>query len=76
VLYDNKKDDISTLHLMYIKEPTKFVVDDNNVRFDNTPFECNNSMAEELISLAVTFVLENVESSRLNNKLNTRGLEA
>lgn len=41
-----------------------------------TTFELNDAMAEELISLAVTFALENVESTRLNTKLNTRGLEA
>ena len=39
-------------------------------------FECNETMAEELINLAVTFALENVESQRLNSKLNMRGLEA
>lgn len=39
-------------------------------------FECNDTVAEELISLAVAFALENVESSRLNAKLNMRGLEA
>ena len=39
-------------------------------------FECNDTMAEELISLAVSFALENVESTRLNSKLNMRGLEA
>ena len=39
-------------------------------------FECNDTMAEELISLAVAFALENVESQRLNTKLNMRGLEA
>jgi len=39
-------------------------------------FECNDTVAEELISLAVTFALENVESQRLNSKLNIRGLEA
>jgi hypothetical protein len=39
-------------------------------------FECNSTVAEELISLAVAFALENVESSRLNAKLNMRGLEA
>ena len=39
-------------------------------------FECNDTVAEELISLAVSFALENVESSRLNSKLNMRGLEA
>lgn len=39
-------------------------------------FECNATVAEELISLAVAFALENVESQRLNTKLNMRGLEA
>jgi hypothetical protein len=39
-------------------------------------FECNSTMAEELVSLAVAFALENVESARLNSKLNMRGLEA
>ena len=39
-------------------------------------FECNSTVAEELVSLAVSFALENVESQRLNSKLNMRGLEA
>lgn len=39
-------------------------------------FECSDTFAEELISLAITFALENVESSRLNSKLNIRGLES
>ena len=78
IIYENKENvSISNLNLTYIKNPIKFVVDNDNYNFSsNTDFECNDSMAEELISLAVTFALENVESSRLNNKLNTRGLEA
>ena len=51
--------------------PTTYTVSE-----DDYQFECNSTMAEELISLAVAFALENVESSRLNAKLNTRGLEA
>ena len=43
---------------------------------DRYNFECNSTVAEELISLAVAFALENVESQRLNSKLNMRGLEA
>ena len=39
-------------------------------------FELNDTMAEELISLAIAFALENVESPRLNSRLNMRGLEA
>lgn len=43
---------------------------------DTEQFELSDQMAEELISLAVAFALENVESTRFNTKLNTRGLEA
>lgn len=39
-------------------------------------FECNDTMVEELISLAIAYALENIESARLNTKLNLRGLEA
>lgn len=39
-------------------------------------FECNDAVAEEVINLAISFLLENTESGRLNNKLNMRGLEA
>lgn len=76
--------------IVYIKTPNKFVKDLQNPQtgwisyFDwstaETPeaykFECNETMAEELISLAVMFALENVESQRLGTKLNMRGLEA
>lgn len=43
---------------------------------DTIQFELSDSMAEELISLAIAFALENVESTRLNTKLNMRGLES
>lgn len=56
--------------LTYIKEPEKFT------QSFNGDFELNDTMAEELISLAVIFALENVESTRLNTKAQTRGLEA
>ena len=39
-------------------------------------FELNDVAAEELISLAITYALENVESSRLNAHLGIRGLES
>jgi len=75
--------------VVYIKKPNTFVKDlsvpttgwvsyfDPGVG-DNSKyqFECNDTVAEELISLAVAFALENVESQRLNSKLNMRGLEA
>ena len=43
--------------------------------FSNTEFELSDTMAEELISLAITMALENVESTRLQTKLNTLPLE-
>ena len=43
---------------------------------DTVEFELSDQVAEELINLAIVFALENVESPRLNTKLNTRGLEA
>ena len=43
---------------------------------DTVEFELSDQMAEELINLAIVIALENVESPRLNTKLNTRGLEA
>ena len=40
-----------------------------------TEFELSDTMAEELISLAVAMALENVESPRLQTKLSTMQLE-
>ena len=72
--------------IVYIKKPNAFAkkltvssmgsdsyFDGNGEDYE---FECNSTVAEELISLAIAFALENVESSRLNSKLNMRGLES
>ena len=76
------------LHVTYIRRPNTFVkdlndfegtvsyFDEGNNNYPEYEFECNSTVAEELISLAVAFALENVESQRLNSKLNMRGLEA
>lgn len=84
VLYDNVKyqDDaqlqvtVGQSSFTYIKEPQKFT--DTSVVNSTTPipFELNDTMAEELISLAVLMALENVESSRTQIKSQMRGLEA
>lgn len=44
--------------------------------FGDTKFELSDTMAEELINLAVAMALENVESQRLQTKLSTLPLEA
>lgn len=77
--------------ITYIKKPNTFVKDLNKVKGESFfepgknasdeikkyyTFECNDTVAEELVSLAITFALENIESSRLTAKLNMRGLEA
>ena len=79
---------IRPLRVTYIRRPNTFVkdlndfegtvsyFDDGDNNYPEYEFECNSTVAEELISLAVAFALENVESQRLNSKLNMRGLEA
>ena len=76
VLYDNVENmnrgagDPGTFYITYVKQPATF-----NSSFSGT-FELNDTVAEELISLAVTMALENVESTRLQTKAQMRGLEA
>lgn len=83
VLYDTKNtpqtSEENSMYITYIKKPDPFAKKNQNNTYEldsDKTFDCNDSMAEELISLAITFALENVESTRLNTKLNTRGLEA
>ena len=87
VLTDSWKEDQlrNKITVHYIKKPQTFVKDlskysDKEISFfsgkpGDTTFELNDTMAEELINLAIIYALENVESPRLNTKLNTRGLE-
>lgn len=63
---------IHNIHITYIHEPVMFTKDN----FDDTPFELSDTMAEELINLAIIMTLETVESQRLTTKVSTRGLEA
>ena len=84
--YTDGSDKYFTGTIVYVKKPNTFVKDLTTPQegqvtyFEGSSnaynFECNETVAEELISLAVAFALENVESQRLNSKLNMRGLEA
>lgn len=86
VVYDPlNKPKCDQLQLTYIKKPNRFAKDLSSFEGTtsyfmgaggNVQFELNETMAEELISLAISFALENVESPRLNTKLNMRGLES
>lgn len=70
----------STAEFAYIKRPAKFAVGQglsvNDYDFGQTKFELSDSMAEELINLAIIMSTEIVESSRLTTKANTRPLES
>jgi len=73
VLIDEYKHKVTSpsFWVTYIEEPKKFVTHN----FDATLFELSDTMAEELISLAIAMALENVESTRLQTKLSTLPLE-
>ena len=58
------------------EEVEKEVVNKDVDFSDETQFELLDSMAEELINLAIAMQLENVESARLNTKINMRALES
>jgi hypothetical protein len=70
------KSDGSASYFEFNVGATGTIPSNPTVTADDYQFECNDTVAEELVSLAITFALENVESQRLNSKLNTRGLEA
>lgn len=77
VLYDDySHKNIGDLQLTYIKQPDKFVDHIIGKTFDDTQFALNDTMVEELISLAIIMSLETVESPRLQTKLNTKALES
>lgn len=60
------------LYIDYIKRPQMF----NGESTDDVKFELSDSVVEELINLAITFVLDNVESSRIQTKTNLLKLES
>lgn len=77
VLYDDySHKNVGDLQLTYIKQPDKFVDHMIGKTFDDTQFALNDTMVEELISLAIIMSLETVESPRLQTKLNTKALES
>ena len=77
VLYDDySHKNVGDLQLTYIKQPDKFVDHIIGKTFDDTHFALNDTMDEELISLAIIMSLETVESPRLQTKLNTKALES
>ena len=61
----------------YIKMPKKFADKDKPIQDQiNVEFELSDTMAEELINLALVMTMETVESPRVQTKAQLRGLES
>lgn len=64
------------LDITYVQKPSTFITANGTNFSVNTNFELSNTMAEELINLAIIMSLEIVESARLSAKLQTKQLES
>lgn len=78
VLYDSYAYQTPTrLILTYIKKPNKFALENGNADFsDKSIFQLTDSMAEELINLAILISTKVVDNPRLTAEVQTRPLES
>ena len=78
VLYDSYLNNTPTkLILTYVVKPNKFALQNNQYDFnDDSIFQLNDTMAEELINLAIVFATRIVENPRLTTEVETRSLES
>lgn len=74
--YESNKGSLQ-LQFSYIRKPTSFVeMFNSSIKEEEKTFELNDSMAEELINLAIIMSLDITESSRLNSKVTISQLES
>lgn len=78
VVYDSFTNNSPTnLILTYIIKPNKFALANETVDFEDTSiFQLSDSMAEELINLAIIFATRIVQDQRLTAEIETRPLES
>ena len=78
VLYDSYLNNTPTkLIVTYIVKPNKFALQNNQYDFnDSSIFQLSDTMAEELINLAIVFATRIVENPRLTTEVETRSLES
>lgn len=78
ILYDSfAYSEPTRLILTYIRKPNKFALANGTVDFsENSIFQLNDSMAEELINLAILLSTKIVENPRLSTEVQTRTLES
>ena len=72
--YKLKTDNNPTLKVIYVVSPKKFV--DNLTTKNTTNFELSDSMAEELINMAIVFATNIVESQKLQSQVSLLKLES
>lgn len=72
---NNIKKIINNISYKYIQNPKKFT-SDTDISKSTVIFELSDTMAEELINLALIMATEVVESPRLQTKVQMRGLES
>ena len=79
LLYDSFKynlSDIGSLYCTYIKKPVLFVKGNECDFSNNTEFELNDNVAQEVINLAIIMSAEIVESQRLSTKASINSFES
>lgn len=78
VLYDSFANNQPTsLLLTYITKPNKFALENDSVDFEDTSiFQLSDTMAEELINLAIIFATKVVENPRFTTEVESRPLES
>lgn len=78
VLYDSYLNNTpAKLIVTYVVKPNKFALQNNQYDFnDDSIFQLNDTMAEELINLAIVFATRIVENPRLTTEVETRSLES
>lgn len=76
ILYDIINNNPTELFLTYIKKPNKFALENDLCDFTDTQFELSDTVAEELISLAIVLATKIVESPRFTTEVQSRPLES
>lgn len=74
-LYKLKDVYTKDVYVTFIKTPNKFTSEDNGVN-TTSEFELSDTMAEELINLAIVFATNTVESSKLQSQTSLLSLES
>lgn len=68
--------DFGDLYLTFIRKPSLFVKELQQVDFGNTKFELNDNVAQEVINIAIIMSAEIVESQRLSTKTSISSIES